>query len=86
MALGKKPNREFYLFGGLCMERDGKEWETPPYRYHDVLTYLMLNVAQPIRRCKLVGDVFFKIGPERARARLSDYLWFINRFYCGSKS
>ena len=77
MVLGKKPVWKFYLLGGLRVERDGNEWETPPYRCHDVLTYLLLNITQPIRRDKLVGDVFPDIWPERARARLSDHLWLI---------
>lgn len=77
MALGKKIGWKFNLFGGLRVERDGKEWETPPYRCHDVLAYLLLNVTQSIRRDKLVGDVFPDIWPGRARARLSDHLWLI---------
>ena len=59
------------------MERDGKEWEIPPYRCYDVLAYLLLNVTQSIRRDKLVGDVFPDIRTESARARLSDHLWLI---------
>ena len=77
MALGKKTDWKFYLFGGLRVERAGKEWETPPYRCHDVLAYLLLNGTQSIRRDKLVGDVFPDLWTERARARLSDYLWLI---------
>ncbi len=77
MALGKKSDWKFYLFGGLRVERDGKEWETPPYRCHDVLVYLLLNATQSIRRDKLVGDMFPDLWPERARARLSDHLWLI---------
>jgi len=77
MALGRNRNLKFYLLGGIRVEQDGKEQDLPPYRCHDVLTYLLLNVAQPIRRDKLVGDVFPEHGPERARARLSDHLWLI---------
>jgi len=77
MAIGKITAWKFYLFGGLRVERDGKEWVSPPYRCHDVLTYLLLNIAQPLRRDKLVGDVFPEVGIERARARLSDHLWLI---------
>ena len=77
MAFGIKADWKFFIFGRLRVERDGKEWETPPYRCYDVLAYLLLNVTQSIRRDKLVGDVFPDIRTESARARLSDHLWLI---------
>lgn len=77
MTLGKKPDWKFYMFGGLRVERNGRDLDLPPYRCHDVLIYLLLNHASPIRRDRLIGEVFPSTSPGRARARLSDHLWLI---------
>ena len=81
--MAQKAFWKFYLLGGLRVERDGKEWDLPPYRCHDVFMYLLLNSIQPIRRDKIIGDVFPDLHTERARARLSDHLWLIKTSFPG---
>lgn len=67
----------FYLLGGLRAERDGHEIDLPPYRCRRLLVYLLLNRESPIRRERLLGDVYPDLPPKRARRHLSDHLWLI---------
>lgn len=77
MTSVNKTDWKFHLFGGLHVERDGKLLEIPPYRCQEVLIFLLLNFEHPIRRERLVGEVFPDLWLERGRARLSDHLWLI---------
>lgn len=69
--------------GGISGEREGLEVELPPYRCRRVLVYLLLNLGSPVRRERLIGDLYPDLPPERARKRLSDHLWLIRSYLPG---
>lgn len=80
---GKPYQWKISLFGGMRIVYNGKPISPPPYRTYGLLTFLLLKERLPIRRERLGGLLFGDLPREKARGRISDYIWQIKKYLPG---
>jgi len=62
---------------------DGQPIPPPPYRTYGLLTFLLLRETLPIRRERLGGILYADLPGNKARGRISDYIWQIKKHLPG---